>query len=44
MQGGKEALHIRAVLSKEGKTPTINSKGTDPQGKPFSNVTVYEEQ
>ena len=44
MQGGKEALHITAVLSKDRKTMTVTGKGTDAQGKPVSSVTVYEKQ
>jgi hypothetical protein len=43
MQGGKEALHITAVLSKDGKTMTVTGKGKDAQGKPVSSVTVYEQ-
>ena len=44
MQGGKEALHITAVLSKDGKTMTINGKGTDDQGHSVSSVTIYDKQ
>jgi hypothetical protein len=44
MQGGKEALHIRAVLSKDGKALTVMGKGKDAQGKPASSVTVYDKQ
>jgi hypothetical protein len=44
MQGGKEALHITAVLSKDGKTMTINGKETDDQGHSVSSVTIYDKQ
>jgi hypothetical protein len=44
MQGGKEALHIRAVLSKDGKALTVMGKGKDAQGKSVSSVTVYDKQ
>jgi len=44
MQGGKEALHITAVLSKDGKTMTTNGKGTDDRGHSVSSVTIYDKQ
>jgi hypothetical protein len=44
MQGGKEALHITAVVSKDGKTLTLTGKGTDAQGHPVSSVTVLDKQ
>jgi hypothetical protein len=44
MQGGKEALHITAVVSKDGKTLTITGKGTDAQGHSVSSVTVLDKQ
>jgi hypothetical protein len=44
MQGGKEALHITAVVSKDGKTLTITGKGTDAQGHSVSSVTVLDRQ
>jgi hypothetical protein len=42
VKGGKEMLHVRTVVSKDGKTLTITGKGTDPQGKPVSGVSVWE--
>jgi hypothetical protein len=44
MNGGKERVHIHSVVSKDGKTMTNTTKGTDEQGKPFSRVAVWEKQ
>ena len=44
LKGGKEMLHIYSVVSKDGKTMTNTTKGTDAQGKPFSRVAVWEKQ
>ena len=44
MKGGKEMLHIRSVVSKDGKTTTNTTKGTDAQGKPVSRVGVWDKQ
>ena len=44
MKGGKEMTHIHSVVSKDGKTTTITTKGTDVQGKSFSRVAVWEKQ
>jgi hypothetical protein len=44
MKGGKEMVHFRSVVSKDGKTLTNTTKGTDEQGKPFSRVAVWEKQ
>jgi hypothetical protein len=43
MKGGKEMTHIR-IVSKDGKTARETVKGTDPQGKPVSEVLVWEKQ
>lgn len=43
-KAGKEALHINAVVSKDGKTMRVTVKGLDGQGKPVSGVAVYEKQ
>jgi len=43
MKGGKEMTHIR-IVSKDGKTAREAVKGTDPQGKPVSEVLVWEKQ
>jgi hypothetical protein len=44
MKGGKEMLHVRSVVSKDGKSITDTAKGTDAQGKPVSGVAVWEKQ
>jgi hypothetical protein len=44
MKGGKEMLHIHSAVSKDGKTMTNTTKGTDDQGKPISRVAVWEKQ
>ena len=44
MKGGKEMVHFRSVVSKDGKTMTNTTKGIDEQGKPFSRVAVWEKQ
>ena len=41
---GKVVQTTKSVYSKSGKTRTIISKGTDPQGKPTSSTLVYEKQ
>jgi hypothetical protein len=43
MKGGKEMTHIR-IVSKDAKTARETVKGTDPQGKPVSEVLVWEKQ
>jgi hypothetical protein len=43
MKGGKEMTHIR-IVSKDGNTARETVKGTDPQGKPVSEVLVWEKQ
>jgi hypothetical protein len=44
MKSGKEMLHVRVVVSKDGKTQRATVKGTDPQGKPVAGVGVLEKQ
>ena len=34
----------RMVISKDGKTATLTTKGTNAEGKPFTNVMVYDKQ
>jgi hypothetical protein len=34
----------RTVISDDGKTLTTTNKGTDADGKPFTNVMVYDKQ
>jgi hypothetical protein len=44
LKKGKVVTNFTAVVSKDGKTMTLTSKGTDAQGKSASNVAVYEKQ
>ena len=44
MKGGKEMLHGRMVVSKDGKTVRETVKGTNPLGNPVSGVLVWEKQ
>jgi hypothetical protein len=43
-KGGKVAISGKIVTSADGKTRTVTTKGTDPQGKKFENVAVYDKQ
>ncbi len=43
-KGGKVALTVHSRISADGKTRTINMKGTDMQGKPVDAVAVYDKQ
>ena len=43
-KGGRLINALRRVVSKDGKTLTITEEGTDDQGKPFSEVTIYDKQ
>ena len=42
--GGKWHVTGRTVISKDGKTMTMTSKGTNEEGKPYSSHIVYEKQ
>jgi hypothetical protein len=42
MKDGKVTATNTRVLSKDGKTLTITSKGTTPDGKPRNDVQVFE--
>jgi hypothetical protein len=42
--GGKYHAAGRSVISKDGKTMTMTTKGTDAEGKPFSSTVVYNKQ
>lgn len=44
MQNGKPLYTGRSVLSKDGKTMTATTEGTNSEGKPFHHVVVYEKQ
>ena len=41
-KGGKPMITSRDTISADGKTRTNTQTGTDAQGKPVSNVTVFE--
>ena len=43
-KAGKVVFNDRRVVSKDGKTITINRKGTDPNGKKFHAVLIFEKQ
>jgi hypothetical protein len=44
LQDGKQLRTLHKVISRDGKTMTHTSRGTDPQGRPFENVTVFDRQ
>src|SRR6266498_5386314 len=39
-KGGKVTVSGRIVVSADGKTRTVTTTGTDPQGKKFKNIAV----
>jgi hypothetical protein len=41
---GYNVGHGRIVVSDDGKTRTVTTKGTDRQGKDFKNMAVYDKQ
>lgn len=41
---GKVTLTARIVLSADGKTRTVTTTGTDPQGKKVHGTSVYDKQ
>ena len=41
---GKVTVTGRIVVSADGKTRTVTTEGTDPQGKKIKNVAVYDKQ
>jgi hypothetical protein len=43
-KGGKVVLTAHSRVSADGKTITVNVKGTDAQGKPVDAVVVYDKQ
>jgi hypothetical protein len=43
-KGGKYHTTGRTVISKDGKTTTLTTKGTDADGKPFTQTIVSERQ
>jgi hypothetical protein len=42
--GGKVTITGRVVVSADGKTRTVTTSGTDPQGKKVKGTTVYDKQ
>jgi len=42
--GGKYHVTGRTVISKDGKTMTTTSKGTNAEGQPTSSTAVYDKQ
>jgi hypothetical protein len=43
-QGGKYHSTARTVVSKDGKTMTTSTQGTDPESKPFTAVNIFDKQ
>ena len=43
-KGGKVTLSGQIVISADGKTRTVTTSGTDPAGKKFKNISVYDRQ
>jgi hypothetical protein len=43
-KGGKPVQTSHATVSKDGKTLTLMTKGTNPMGKAFSSTRVYDKQ
>ena len=43
-KGGKATTTQRNVVSPDGKTRTVTTTGTDPQGQKVNNVGVFEKQ
>lgn len=43
-KGGKVTTTQRNVVSPDGKTRTVTTTGTDPQGQKVNNVGVFEKQ
>jgi hypothetical protein len=42
--GGKYHSTGRTVISKDGKSMTTTTKGTDAEGNPTSGTAIYEKQ
>ena len=43
-KGGKVAQTLRRVISKDGKTMTVTTKGTNAQGQAVNNVAVFAKE
>ncbi len=43
-KGGKVTVTGRIVVSADGKTRTVTTSGTTPQGRTFKSIAVYDKQ
>jgi hypothetical protein len=43
-QGGKESAIQTIIVSADGKTRTVSTKGTDAKGRPIDSTSLYEKQ
>jgi hypothetical protein len=43
-KGGKVTITQRNALAQDGKTRTVTTTGTDPQGQKVNNIAVFERQ
>jgi hypothetical protein len=43
-KGEKVTITGQIVVSADGKTRTVTTSGTDPKGKKFENISVYDRQ
>jgi hypothetical protein len=43
-KGGQVTMTGRIVVAADGKTRTVTTSGTDPQGKKFKSIAVYDKQ
>jgi hypothetical protein len=43
-KGDKVATSLRRVVSQDGKTMTVTTKGTDAQGQAVNNVIIFDKQ
>lgn len=44
MKDGKQTSFLHSSISKDGKTMTVHTKGTDEQGKPVESIEILERQ
>jgi ketosteroid isomerase-like protein len=43
-KGGKVTYRVQRVVSQDGRVWTLTLQGTDPQGKPYTNVLVFDKK
>ena len=43
-KGGKVTVTGRVVVSSDGKTRTVTTSGTTPQGRKVTSIAVYDKQ